>query len=87
VCLPPIFAELFLSLLFHPDDEGGRFIRNVGLSPNYSRYNPKDRTLKFSILIQLGFSACTISERKIGHGRLYYVTTATFDWVNERMVN
>jgi hypothetical protein len=38
--LPPPTAGFFFRLLFDPDDEGNVFLRNAGLSPNYTVLHP-----------------------------------------------
>jgi hypothetical protein len=37
----PAYAVFFLSLLFCREDEGDVFLWNVGLSPNYTKLQPK----------------------------------------------
>jgi hypothetical protein len=48
----PASARFFLGLLFNPEDGGHAFLRNVGLSPNYTNWYLEDGTLNsLSVII------------------------------------
>jgi hypothetical protein len=39
--LPPASAGFIITLVFNPEDGGDMFLRNVGLSPNYTPFKPR----------------------------------------------
>jgi hypothetical protein len=47
--LPPASAEFLLPLLLDSEDAGDMFLRNVGLYPNHTEFNPEYRTLLLTL--------------------------------------
>jgi hypothetical protein len=39
-----LFPLVLCFVYVYPEDARGLFLRNIGFSPNYMRYNPEDRT-------------------------------------------
>jgi hypothetical protein len=51
--LPPASAGFLLRLLFHPEDEGEKFLRNVWLSRTTGHYNPEGRHCHVNLITNL----------------------------------
>jgi hypothetical protein len=46
VLTQPASAEFLLGLLWNSDNDGDMFLRNVGISANYTALQSKNRTLR-----------------------------------------